>query len=480
MTTLHLFPDSNLFLHYKALNEIEWSKFRDFDQVDIVVCRTVQREIDKLKDGRDGRRTQRARKAASTFLEIAQHGPQELRVALPRVSLRLDNASQPSQTLSDKLDYNQPDDQIVGYVARFNEENPDADVRILTRDSGPIITSRGLGISCEIPDEAWKLEPEKDDRDREIHRLIEELRELQSKEPQFQIQYLGGSGADRITIAYDALLPLAPEEVSDLTDILVRQHPPTVYPRGTTDRERRTARTVGEVLAGYYDPWQIPQQAVEQYENKDHPTWIAKCGSLMPDLHNILQADQLPEITFAIQNNGTRPATNARIDIRVQGNFLLTRSAAELKRVELFPEIIRPEPPSRPKPVLAGIASMLGGFANPHLLVPPTLDPELLASPQHDKEAFYYTERASLTPRDSISLTCDLWRHSMEAEEFTVRIVPGVIGDEITGEVICTVHAENLSRPMSQKLIVTLRPNGIPTLPHAKAWFLNPKRNNPE
>ena len=137
-------------------------------------------------------------------------------------------------------------------------------------------------------------------------------------------------------------------------------------------------------------------------------------------------------------------------------------------------------PPSRPKPVLTGIASMLGGIADPNLLTSPIFNPKLLEPPQHDKEAFYYTERTSVTPKDSISLTCDLWRHAVEDAQFTVRVVPDIIGQEITGEVICTVHAENLSKPASQKLIVTLRPNRISTLPHAKTWFLTPKHEHSE
>lgn len=123
---------------------------------------------------------------------------------------------------------------------------------------------------------------------------------------------------------------------------------------------------------------------------------------------------------------------------------------------------------------------MVGGLSCPSLLTSPIFNPELFEPPQHDKERFYYTERASLTPSGSIGLTCDLWRHAMEAEEFTARIVPDVIGEEITGEVICTVHAENLSKPASQEIIVTLHPNRISTLPHAKTGLLTSKRDNAE
>ena len=93
---------------------------------------------------------------------------------------------------------------------------------------------------------------------------------------------------------------------------------------------------------------------------------------------------------------------------------------------------------------------------------------------EHDKEGFYYTEATSLTPRKSVSLTCDLWRHALGQEDFTVRIVPDTTSEEITGELVCTVHAENLSKPVSQKLIVTLCPNQLSTLSYAIKWFTTP------
>ena len=103
MPTLCLFADTNLFLHYKPLDQVDWSKLGNFDSIEVVVCLPVQREIDALKGGREGRRSERARKTASILLEIAQHGPQQQRTASPNVMLDLYVTSQPKQDLADKL-----------------------------------------------------------------------------------------------------------------------------------------------------------------------------------------------------------------------------------------------------------------------------------------------------------------------------------------------------------------------------------------
>ena len=172
MPTLCLFADTNLFLHYKPLDQVDWSKLGDFDSIEVVVCPPIQREINALKGGREGRRSERARKTASILLEIAQHGPQQQRTASPNVMLDLYVTSQPKQDLADKLDYSQNDDRIIGHLAQFIEDNPSADAHLLTRDSGPVLKAKNLGIPYKIIPDEWLLPPEPDDRDRKIQQLM--------------------------------------------------------------------------------------------------------------------------------------------------------------------------------------------------------------------------------------------------------------------------------------------------------------------
>lgn len=42
MSTLYLFADSNLFLQYRPLDQLDWSRLGNFDDMEVVVCRTVQ------------------------------------------------------------------------------------------------------------------------------------------------------------------------------------------------------------------------------------------------------------------------------------------------------------------------------------------------------------------------------------------------------------------------------------------------------
>ena len=452
MPTLCLFADTNLFLHYKSLDQVDWSTLGDFDHIEVVVCPPVQREIDALKGGRERRRSERARKAASTFLEIAQHGPEQQRTASPHVVLDLYVTSQPKQDLADKLDYTQNDDRIIGHLAQFREDNPSADAHLLTRDSGPVLKARNLGIPYKIIPDDWLLPPEPDDKDREIQQLTRQLEELQSQEPEFHFSCGQQSGAQRrhVEITYEAFQPLTSIERDQLLELLQNRYPPTVVNRNWTSA-----------------------RAISEYEERNYPAWISACQKYMDHVHHIVQLDQCPELTVTIQNMGSRPATNALVEIRASDNFRLTTPTAVLRDFGLMPVMERPKPPAQPQPK-ADLSAILDGLASRSKLVLPNLD---FPTRFRSQEDFQYTTEPKLEIEPSISFTCGLWRHSLGPKEFSVRLVPNSFDSPITGEIICTVHADNLTIPATFKLVVKLSPNYRPTFEPASKWFTTPHPN---
>ena len=452
MRSICLFADSNLLLHYKSLEQIDWSRLGDFDNIEVVVCRTVQREIDALKDGRSGRRSDRARKAARTLLKIAQHGPQVRREASPRVVLKLYGASQPKQDLADQLDYSQNDDRIMGYLAQFIADNPSIDARLLTRDSGPVLTAKALCIPYVVVPDDWRLEPEPDDRDRKIQKLELQLQELQDQEPQFQFSCSQQSDtrARHVEIEYKAFRPLEEAERVQLLHHLQNQYPPTVVERNG-----------------------ISAKAIFEYEERDYPTWKSQCREFFDLVNCIVQMEHCPELKVSIQNNGSRPATNVLVEIRSSGNFGLSAPVSELREFGLIPVIERPRPPNQPRRQ-ASWASIVNNLTRSSATVLPDLD---LAQSFRDLEDFEYATDVKLETELSIRLTCGLWRHSLEPKGFTIRLVPATIDSPTTGEITCTVHADNLSKPATFNRVVTLSPDYQPTLEPALRWFTTPHPN---
>lgn len=449
MPTLCLFADTNLFLHYKPLDQIDWSKLGDFDLIEVVVCPPVQREIDVLKGGREGRRSDRARKTASILLEIAQHGPQQQRTASPNVMLDLYVTSQPKQDLADKLDYSQNDDRIIGHLAQFIEDNPSSDAHLLTRDSGPVLKAKNLGIPCKIIPAEWLLPPEPDDRDRKIQQLERQLKESQAQEPKFNFSadQMSADRPGKVEITYGALKPLTRRERDQLLERLRKRYPPTVvYPDGT------------------------PTRAISNYMERDYPAWISECQKRMDDVHSVVQGEHYPELTVNIQNIGSRPARNTSIEIRASKNIGLTAPMTELRESGLTLVKKRPKPPLSPgtRQTRSYLLSNLAGLNSMGLH---DFD---FARHLRNQEDIEYASDVKLETEPAVVLTCGLWRHSLEPQEFTVRLVPKKLDNPIKGEITWTVHADNLTKPAMFKLIVTLFPDCRPSLEPAFGWFTTP------
>ena len=125
-----------------------WSVWAEFDEVHLIVCRPVQREIDNQKGKGDDRIGRRARQAHSQFREIilSENGLKLIRETRPQVRLLVEPSYLPNPALADRLDYTKVDDEIVGCVHAHMELNPESDTRLLTHDSGPMASARMLSV----------------------------------------------------------------------------------------------------------------------------------------------------------------------------------------------------------------------------------------------------------------------------------------------------------------------------------------------
>ena len=223
---VHLFCDTNLLFQCKALEELDWSAWESFD-VRLVVTKPVLREVDYRKTQGNSRVARRARAANSMFRTMRPTGEKVVCEAKPRVTLHVEPQHGYSAELADTLNYEERDDQLVGTLHRFAEDNPDADARLLTHDTTPLYTAEGLGLKAEsIPDD-WLLEPERDEQTKKVNELREEVARLRRAEPSFDIRFLDAAGneAERFEIEVDLYDMLTEEEVGDLMDRLRRLHP---------------------------------------------------------------------------------------------------------------------------------------------------------------------------------------------------------------------------------------------------------------
>ncbi len=159
---LHLFPDTNLFLQCRALEELDWTPWQTYDEVQLIVSMPVQREIDNHKKKGNERLGRRARTTNTLFREVMRgdHGHKVIRESGPSVKLFIRPEYGHNPALADRLNYEERDDQLIGTISTFLEKLPGADARLLTDDTTPIATAKSVGIAVvEIP-ASWLLPPE--------------------------------------------------------------------------------------------------------------------------------------------------------------------------------------------------------------------------------------------------------------------------------------------------------------------------------
>ncbi len=284
MHILHLFPDTNLFIQCRPLEELDWSIWAEFEEVHLVVCRPVQREIDNQKARGSDRIGKWARKIYSLFREIIINNDnyKTIRETGPRVILLVEPLWVPSRTLTDRLGYLKTDDEIVGCVHAYKESHPGSDVRLLTHDSGPTASARMLSLPfAPIPD-AWLLQPENNKAERTIQQLQTELERLNKTEPQFAISCLDyqENTIDSLKFEWPIYKPLTENELSAAMDCLKKRFPLTTD-FGTREPNKYEPETIANSLFGIKKFIAASDEEITTYTETSYPAWIEKCRNIL-------------------------------------------------------------------------------------------------------------------------------------------------------------------------------------------------------
>lgn len=120
-----LFVDTNFFLQCKQINEILWSEISD-DNIEILITRPVQIEIDRLKNDGNSRRSRKARSANTLFRKMLSTPENQLEFKNNSISIifKFSNSyfEEQLKTVQDDLDLTYTDDKILAEVKYFIQD----------------------------------------------------------------------------------------------------------------------------------------------------------------------------------------------------------------------------------------------------------------------------------------------------------------------------------------------------------------------
>ena len=511
----HVFvADTNLFLECKRLEDIPWSEL-GVDPVVVLLTKPVLGEIDKHKKS-SGRTRKRALAISGRIRGMLKSDVAEetVRAASPQVTLRLAPVVRPDADLGEILDYSSNDDRVVGIASALAKRDGTELVQFLTDDSVAASTAHSVGVPFRFIDEGWKRPPERTAEAKRAEELEEELDGYRSQEPRI---VLGNATAEAVAtrLVRRVPLPLGRAEVDALIDRLRVRHPLQLE-LPVPEAEERDDGT--KVTYRPPDPEEVEKYRTEEYPgwvSKCRSTLqkLHESGVEMESAPKLAWALANEGARPAVQMRVTF-AAEGRIWFRRLSTQDREEDDGNGAKVEpdsgSLPRLPRPPRPPQVQRIvdtsgvvlkgsdtaaagirlndlrmgdmgrIAGAAtalsdlarvgaaltrdqerwrSVIGSLGEPAVpAVVPTLDigPAFkpFVPPKHDKEAFYYDEWPPDKPVRRGALTCDLYRHRNAEMEFEVEVVFPPDGD-VGGAVLCTVHAENLTAPVSLRIAVS-------------------------
>ena len=455
--TLYLFPDTNVFLQCRSLNELDWSEWGDYEEIHLIVCQPVQREMDKHKNRGNDRIGKRARKTYSMFRQIIlnEQDYELIQQTGPRVVLSLDVSISPNEMQLTSLDYSKNDDQLVGCVHAYRERNACLDVRLLTHDIGPMMTAKSVRVPFVAVPDSWLLPPEPNKTEKELTKVSRELDRLKELEPRFRTRCLDEweNEIDAIEISYTVYEPLTGDDLAGLIDSLTAE-----FPIATDFGPREPIERAS--LWGWKDVYTpADDEAIASYTTQEYPSWIEKCKRVLSNLHGELQGQARPAVHFGATNEGIRPGKKVLVILAAKGRFEISAppveggSSDESGKVSLQLEK-PPKPPHgewKSTSALSLLATLSDAVSTGKAWQDsmPTIArlPWATADRSRDPDCFYYKPERPNGPVQSFMLECEQWRHGKGEEVFEAEIWIDGDEDKISGALELEIHAENISRP---------------------------------
>lgn len=486
---INFFVDSNLFLQCRPLEQLDWTSWKDFEEVRLIVSRPVLREIDYRKNKGSDRVGKRARAASAMFRKMLPEGHKIIRSSEPGVILSVKPQYTYCEDSEGHFNYQERDDQLVATISAFARNHPDCEVRLLTHDTTPLYTAHSLNLKADqIPDE-WLLPPENTAVEKQVANLKNENARLRKAEPFITLRWLARSQSEskKYGASFTWFEPLTDEQVDELMRRLKDRFPletdfgsPDVAEQAVRNTQLKTFLGNTRVFSPASD------QEIAKYRDEAYPRWVEECEDVLRDYHLKLQRE-FPALVFSflVKNTGTRPAVDALITIEAQGDFLIQpppyrvddgeqSDEEDIQEKEQTDNLNSPPVAPRGKWRWTGgrrLADQLratesSGQALLHL---PDLsdqanrnldfllrDPSLAEIPERDSNAFYYKPCRPAEPSLSFSLECDQWRH--EGGELAIggKIIVPSGQSVVKGALSCRIQAANLSRSACESIPVEI------------------------
>lgn len=367
----------------------------------------------------------------------------------------------PSESLKEELDYSRTDDEIIGISKTYLEENATVETRLLTHDTGPMITAKDCNIQLdEIPND-WLLPAENDEISRENRRLRQKIEDLRAHEPKFEVTFENRSDRiETLEFTHDVYRALNDSEIDELISTIKDRFPA----QSNFDLNDNYNKSLAPILTSFISPITPPtEEEIDVYLKRKYPDWINECESIIRSIPRLMN-EQLPpiEFSFLVQNKGNSPAKLVLITVISRGNFQIqpVRSSTydKLESTNVENRFVLPLPPTPPKNRINSIINQISDLPNlgTQIASIQPIIPEVLPISRiyRDSDELLYKDNYFESPVTGFSLKCDQWRHKIDAIPILGRLCLDSTSQKYEGVLEIQIHAENLKTPFKKHVKV--------------------------
>lgn len=283
---IDLFVDTNVFLHYRPIVEIDWLDLCAAPRVELVVCMPVIHELDEhVRDALLRERARRSRRDVQGALEKAG-------VVRDGVTLRVDSAEADPAEMRPPLVGAVRDDQIVWIMKRA--QTAGRNVAIVTADLGMRLKCGVHGVKAFEPPAAGELASPADDQVRETKSLQRELAQLRDRRAVCHVEASSdqdGQGSSRkpeIRLVRRPPLDLDRAIAAVKNSYPLIEIPPPDHPRGVFAGllvSDEANQRYNEELEAFYARYMAYGEAMNQFRAREgrvfrFSLWLDNTGTL--------------------------------------------------------------------------------------------------------------------------------------------------------------------------------------------------------
>lgn len=333
--TKYVFIDTNVFINYRSLKEIDWLQVTAADKVVIVLVPVNIRELNYLKDSPE--KSPKTRKRAASALKIIKETfKDDLEVELRSNTDLIFEARDASSDIFDNNHLRDlRDDHFIASIIKYRVENNDNQIVFFTHDFGMRGKAKLATIETLSLPEKYKLPDEPDEQQVKIRQLEKELKRFKSRLPDLKLKFQNGT-QELIFSPYKD--NLEDEFIKGEMESVKAKHP----------QKNPEAKAIAKwpsimPMVGFSSLFDIPLSEFDRYNN-DLETYYENYKSHLRDLVSFLAAQKrtIP-LLLQLDNNGTSPATDVDVILEIK------KLVAVKEEHDNDEKPIPPQPPKEPR-----------------------------------------------------------------------------------------------------------------------------------